>query len=327
MALLNLGHTIAHAEETITKMVNGTPIESILEKSKKQYLQLLKDGKTEEEAKKIIMGTINGELDELTKKAANEASAKVLEALKKKGVTLTNEEVEKLIVKVTKAARPKPGVVSTIWKVTTGTVKTGKSVITIGAIGAGGYYVYQGSMWVKAKFDELTGKGDSNAVSEEKITVDGKEYDPGTQFKKMLEDAKTPEGAETVWNKMKPQDQNAMAVDYPELFAKLPLMVRFKHRLLRGRDVGGWPIENIALATAAAYGLWKARKYLWTRTKEFMNWAKSGDSLAKCTFTADGKDYIADFDMKQKAWKLRYQGTTVTKESSGPSKEEVKDFF
>ena len=98
---------------------------------------------------------------------------------------------------------------------------------------------------------------------------------------------------------------------------------KFKAR----RASKGWPAENIALAVAAAWGLWKSRNYIWSRVKELADWLSSGKSLAVCEFKSDGDTYKAAFDIKAKKWKLYYADSTITKEQSYPPKEVADKFF
>ena len=107
----------------------------------------------------------------------------------------------------------------------------------------------------------------------------------------------------------------------------MPFLDRWWYKLKAKRTDKGWPAENIALAVAAAYGLWKSRDYIWTRVKELADWISSGKSLAVCEFKSDGDDYKAVFDIKAKKWKLYYAGSTITKESSYPPNGIADKFF
>jgi len=107
----------------------------------------------------------------------------------------------------------------------------------------------------------------------------------------------------------------------------LPAVEKWKYKFIAPRADKGWPAENILLSLAAAWGLWKARDYIWTRVKELVDWASSGKSLAVCEFSSDGDRYKAVFDMNAKKWKLYYAGSTITKEQSYPPKEVADKFF
>lgn len=191
-------------------------------------------------------------------------------------------------------AAPKPTLGQRIANATT-TVKNTAVLGLTGAVGTGAYKVY----------DKFFGKGNPDAV---KVNSDGSvDIDS--------------------WNNADFKDQKAAVKAGKVDPDDLPTFERWKYKFIAPRADKGWPAENIALAAAAAYGLWKGRDYIWTRVKEFADWISSGKSLAVCEFKSDGDDYKAVFDISSKKWKLYYAGSTITKESSYPPKELADKFF